>query len=324
MKTLSKKVMVTGCAGFIGSNLVDRLLANNHRVIGIDNLSTGQKPFLYNALKNKNFKFLKFDLLNLNLLKKKLKNIKMVYHLAANADVRFGLKNPKKDLEQNAICTFNVLEAMRHNSVKKIVFTSTAPIYGDSNIFPTPENAPLSNQTSLYGASKLYCEGLIQSYCEGFNFQSWIFRFVSILGPRYPHGHIFDFYKQLAIDKKKKLTILGDGYQRKSYLNVKDCLTAIMIATKKSKQKVNTFNLGCNEYVNVRTSAKTICKRLNLSPKFHFSGGKRGWVGDQPFVFLNTNRIRKLGWKNKINIKDSIKMTVDWLNNNKWIFKKRN
>lgn len=319
-----RKILITGCAGFIGSNLVEKLLSKNNKIIGIDNLSTGQKKFLNNSISNKNFKFIKMDLLNLKPLKKILKNIDIVYHLAANADVRFGLNHPKKDLEQNAICTFNILEAMRYNSVKKIVFTSTAPIYGDVNLFPTPENAPISNQTSLYGASKLYCEGLIQSYCEGYNFQSWIFRFVSVLGPRYTHGHVYDFYKQLIINKSKKLKILGDGFQKKSYLNVLDCVSALIISTKKAKSKINIFNLGCNEFINVKTSAKIITTELNLNPKFIFLGGKSGWIGDQPFVYLKTSKIRKLGWKNKYNIKDSIKMTVKWLNKNKWIFKKRN
>ncbi len=320
---LKKKIVVTGCAGFIGSNLVDVLLANKNKIIGIDNLSTGQEKFIAQAKKNKNFKFIKMDLLNLKLLKKVLKNVDLVYHLAANADVRFGLNHPKKDLEQNAICTFNLLEAMRYNSIKKIVFTSTAPIYGNVKLFPTPENAPISNQTSLYGASKLYCEGLIQSYCEGYNFQSWIFRFVSILGPRYTHGHVYDFYKQLIINKSKKLKILGDGFQKKSYLNVLDCVSALIMSTKRSKNRINIFNLGCNEFINVKTSAKIISKELNLNPKFIFSGGKSGWVGDQPFVFLRTNKIRRLGWKNKYNIKNSIKMTIHWLNKNKWVFKKR-
>ncbi len=323
MKTQNKKIVVTGCAGFIGSNLVDKLLSNNHRVIGIDNLSTGQNKFLGKAFKNKNFDFVNMNLSNLNLLKKKIKNIEIVYHLAANSDVKSGFDHPKKDLEQNVICTFNLLESMRYNSVKKIAFTSTAPIYGDTKLIPTPENAPLSNQTSLYGASKLYCEGLIQSYCEGYDFQSWIFRFVSILGPRYPHGHIFDFYKQLMIKDKKTLKILGDGYQKKSYLHVSDCISAMLIAIRKSKKKINIFNLGCNEYLNVRTSAKLICKKLMIKPKFIFTGGKRGWVGDQPFVFLNTKKIRNLKWKNKINIQNSILDTVDWLKSNHWIFKKR-
>ena len=321
---IKKKIVVTGCAGFIGSNLIDKLLSlKSDQIIGIDNLSTGQKRFIDKALKNRNFKFIKMDLLNLNLLKKKFKNVKIVYHLAANADVRSGFDHPKKDLEQNAICTFNILEAMRYNSVEKIIFTSTAPIYGDTRIFPTPENAPIPNQTSLYGSAKLYCESLIQSYCEGYNFQSWIFRFVSILGPRYTHGHVFDFYTQLNINKENKLKILGNGLQKKSYLNVKDCVSAILIATKKANKKINIFNLGCDEFINVNKSAKTICKKLNVKPKFFYTGGKSGWIGDQPFVFLKTKKIRKLGWKNKFNIEESIKMTVNWLQSNEWIFKKR-
>jgi len=318
-----KNIIITGCAGFIGSNLLDTLLKQGNKIIGIDNLSTGQKVFLKKASKNKNFRFIKMDLLNLVKLKKVFINASIVYHFAANADVRSGLEHPKKDLEQNAICTFNVLEAMRFNSVKKIVFTSTAPIYGDNKKFPTPENAPLSNQTSLYGASKLYCEGLIQSYCEGYNFQSWIYRFVSILGNRYTHGHIYDFYKQLVFKNKKKLFILGDGMQKKSYLDVKDCITAILISTKKSKEKINTFNLGCDDYINVKKSAKIISKKLNLNPKFIFAGGKTGWIGDQPFVYLSIKKIKKLGWKNKISIEDSIIKTVNWLSNNKWVFKIR-
>ncbi len=285
-----KNIIITGCAGFIGSNLLDELLKRGNKIIGIDNLSTGQKIFLKKSLQNKNFTFFKMDLLNIKKLKKVFENAKIVYHFAANADVRFGLNHPKKDLQQNSICTFNVLEAMRFNSVKKIVFTSTAPIYGNSKIFPTPENAPLSYQTSLYGASKLYCEGLIQSYCEGYNFQSWIYRFVSILGNRYTHGHIYDFYKQLSFKSKKKLYILGDGNQKKSYLDVKDCISAILISTKKSKEKINIFNLGCDDYINVKKSAKIISKKLNLNPKFIFSGGKIGWVGDQPFVYLSTKK----------------------------------
>ena len=189
--------IVTGCAGFIGSNLVDRLLAQGQQVIGIDNFSTGQRKFLEGALANSNFKLIEIDLLNLDTLKEAFVGGKVVFHLAANADVRFGTDHPEKDLQQNTVVTFNVLEAMRANGIKKIAFSSTGSIYGEAEVIPTPENAPFPIQTSLYGASKLACEGLIQAYCEGFGFQSWIFRFVSILGERYTHGHVFDFYKQL-------------------------------------------------------------------------------------------------------------------------------
>ena len=174
------KIVVTGCAGFIGSNMCDKLLKDGHHVVGVDNLSTGQYKFLVNANKNKKFTFHEIDLLNLDKLKLIFKDIDMIFHFAANADVRFGLEHPYKDLEQNTIVTYNVLEAMRYNNVKNIVFSSTGSVYGEAEVIPTPEAAPFPIQTSLYGASKIACEGLISAYCEGYNFKSWIFRFVSI------------------------------------------------------------------------------------------------------------------------------------------------
>ena len=311
------KILVTGGAGFIGSNLVLRLLKNKkNKIIVLDNFSSGFKKHLP---KDKNLKIVNTDLLNLKKIKKFFSKVDFVYHLAANADIRFGLQHPKKDLEQNALCTFNVLEAMRYNNVKKIVFTSTAPIYGDTKIFPTPENASLANQTSLYGASKLYCEGLISSYCEGFNFQSWIFRFVSILGPKYSHGHVYDFVKQL-LNNPYKLKILGDGTQKKSYLHIYDCLDAIFLSQKKSKNKINIFNLGAENFITVNRSAKIISKILNVKPYITYSGGNIGWIGDQPKVYLCTKKIRNFGWNNKFTIENSIIDTVNWITLNKWIF----
>ena len=231
-----KKILVTGCAGFIGSNLVDKLLLNNCSVIGIDNLSTGQKKFLKNALKNKNFKFIKCDLLNFKKIRKIFNNIDIVFHLAANADVRYGYNKPYRDLEQNTISTYHVLESMRKNNVNKIVFCSTGSVYGEPKNFPTPENDNLPIQTSFYGASKIAGESFVQAYCEAFDFKGWIFRFVSILGNRYTHGHVYDFCNQL-FKNTKYLKALGDGNQRKSYLHVDDCIRAILIAIKKSKKK---------------------------------------------------------------------------------------
>ena len=187
--------IVTGAAGFIGSTLVDRLLASGYNVTGIDNFSTGQQNFITNSLKYKNYNLKNVDLLDLETLKKVFKDADQVIHFAANADVRFGLKNPRKDLEQNTIATYNVLEAMRENDIKKIVFSSTGSVYGEAYIVPTPENGPFPVQTSLYGASKSAGEGLITAYCEGFDLKCWIFRFVSILGERYTHGHVYDFYQ---------------------------------------------------------------------------------------------------------------------------------
>ena len=323
MKTrFKKKIIVTGCAGFMGSNLVEKLLSNDYLIIGIDNLGTGQMKFLKKAFCHSNFKFLKCDLLNLKKIKEIFKGAETVFHFAANADVRYGYLKPYKDLEQNTIVTQNVLESMNKNNIKKIIFSSTGSVYGESKNFPTPENDNFPIQTSFYGASKLAGESIIQAYCEAFNFKSWIFRFVSILGDRYAHGHVYDFCSQL-FKNPKRLKVLGDGNQKKSYLHVDDCINAIFIAIKKSKKKINIFNLGTNEYINVKQSINMICNQLHVKPKVSFSGGKRGWIGDSPFIFLNNKKIRSLGWRPKFTIKESIEHTVKFLKKNKWVFKKR-
>ncbi|QDC46222.1 NAD-dependent epimerase/dehydratase family protein [Candidatus Methylopumilus universalis] len=314
--------LVTGCAGFIGSNFVDRLVNDGFKVCGIDNLSTGKLEFLKTAMTNKNFYFIQADLFDLENLKKIFPKVDIVVHLAANADVRFGTSHPKKDLEQNTLVTFNILEAMRSSGVKKIIFSSTGSVYGESPVIPTPENGPFPIQTSLYGASKVACEGLISSYCEGFGFQSWIFRFVSILGERYTHGHIFDFYRQLMLHPKQ-LSILGNGKQRKSYLYVQDCLDGILNALDKTNEKVNIFNLGFDGYVEVNDSIGFILKELNLQPKLNYSGGDKGWIGDNPFIFLDTKKIQALGWKPKIDIKEGIIKTLNYLKKNEWVFEER-
>src|SRR6201991_3207875 len=236
-----ERIFVTGAAGFIGSNLVDHLLANGREVVGWDNYSTGQRRFIEAA--SSRCQLIEGDNLDLSGLTRAMAGCDTVFHLAANADVRFGLEHPSKDLQQNTIATFNVLEAMRANGVRRIAFSSTGSIYGEPKVFPTPEDAPFPVQTSLYGASKLAGEGLIHAYCEGFGFQSWIFRFVSILGERYTHGHVFDFMKKLRQDPSR-LPVLGDGTQRKSYLYIGDCLEAILFAMAKAQDKVNIFNLG--------------------------------------------------------------------------------
>src|SRR5208337_2256764 len=241
------RYFVTGCAGFIGSNLVDRLLRDGSQVVGYDNFSTGQAAFLKDARQSPDFAFVRGDNLDLPHLTRAMAGCDFVFHLAANADVRFGTEHPGRDLEQNTIATFNVLEAMRGNGITSIAFSSTGSIYGEPDVFPTPENAPFPVQTSLYGASKLAGEGLIQAYCEGFGFRGWIFRFVSILGERYSHGHVFDFYERLQADPDH-LQVLGDGRQRKSYLYVQDCIDAMLLAIEKTTEKVAIFNLGVDEY----------------------------------------------------------------------------
>jgi len=311
--------VVTGCAGFIGSSFVDRLLSMGHSVVGIDNFSTGRLEFLTEAMSCDNFTLIEADLLDVERISPAFNGAEMVFHFSANADVRFGLSAPDRDLQQNTIATFNVLEAMRINGVRKIIFSSTGSVYGEAEVIPTPENASFPIQTSLYGASKLACEGMIAAYSGGFGIQSYIFRFVSILGERYTHGHVFDFYKQLKNDPNK-LKVLGDGKQRKSYLYIQDCIDAVFLAQEKAQAKVNIFNLGLDEYCEVNDSIKYICSTLNVEPNLLYSGGKRGWVGDNPFIFLDTNKIESLGWKPKFSIKDGVVATVKFLQQNEWVF----
>jgi len=318
MTSTNRKAFVTGASGFIGSNLGDRLLAAGFTVTGFDNFSTGLREFLASALKHPEFKLVEGDILDAPALTAAMAGCDIVFHLAANADVRFGLQHPRKDLEQNTIATFNVLEAMRSNAIGDIVFSSTGSIYGEADVIPTPETAPFPIQTSLYGASKLACEGLIMAYCEGYNLRSWIFRFVSILGERYTHGHVFDFYRQLLADPTR-LAVLGDGKQQKSYLYVQDCIDAIFHALERPQQRINLFNLGTSEYCQVNDSIGWITGHLGLSPQLAYSGGDRGWVGDNKFIFLNTARIASLGWKPKLTIREGIVRTVDWLAQNRWV-----
>ena len=316
------KALVTGSAGFIGSHLVDRLLATGNAVVGYDNFSTGQRSFLEQALGNANFELVEADLLNQSRLDEAMRGVDFVWHLAANADVRFGTDHPCRDLEQNTIVTSNVLEAMRSNSVRNIAFSSTGSIYGEAEVIPTPENCPMPVQTSLYGASKLACEGLISAYCEGFNMRGWIFRFVSILGERYTHGHIFDFYRKL-LDDPNTLHILGNGRQRKSYLYIHDCLDAMLQAVQASPDAVNVLNLGTDEYVEVNNSVDVITEHLGVTPQRTYSGGERGWIGDNPFIFLDCQRMRNLGWQPQQTIRAGIVKTLQWLQQNRWVLEER-
>ena len=309
------RFFVTGCAGFIGSNLVDRLLAADHSVVGYDNFSTGRAAFLERASRSQHFTLITGDLLDGERVKKAMAGCEFVFHLAANADVRFGTDHPRKDLEQNTIATMNVLEAMRSNGIRDIAFSSTGSIYGEAARFPTPENAELPIQTSLYGASKMAAEGFIEAFCEGFDMRAFIFRFVSILGERYTHGHVVDFYKQLRTHPEY-LEVLGNGTQRKSYLYVQDCLDAMLLAIKSGHSKVNIFNLGTDEHCEVNDSIRWICGHLGLNPELRYTGGDRGWIGDNPFIFLDCAAIRSLGWKPQLTIQQAVIRTVEFLEQN--------
>jgi UDP-glucose 4-epimerase len=314
------KCFVTGGAGFIGSNLVDRLLTDGHKVTVYDNFSTGMLYFLMKPEDRSNLTIIKGDLLMQTELVHAMKDHEMVFHFAANADVRFGFEHPSKDLYQNTIATFHVLESMRESKISKIVFSSTSAIYGNPSIIPTPENVAFPQQTSLYGASKLACEGMIEAYCEGYNMQSWILRFVSILGERYTHGHVFDFYKQLMAHPEY-LDVLGNGTQRKSYLYVQDCVNGILHAIDKQNAPVNILNLGINDHCRVKDSIGWICDYLDLKPDIRYTDDRRGWIGDNPFIYLDVAKINYLNWEPKFSIGMSIRRTVKYLKENEWVLK---
>ncbi len=320
-------IFITGAAGFIGSTVADRLLAAGKTVVGWDNFSTGRRRFLDGALKYQQFKLVEGDNLDLPSLTQAMAGCDTVFHLAANADVRFGLEHPAKDLQQNTVATFNVLEAMRANGIRRIAFSSTGSVYGEAEQIPTPEDAPFPVQTSLYGASKVAGEGMITSYCEGFKFEGYVFRFVSILGERYTHGHVFDFYQQL-LAHPDHLKVLGDGTQRKSYLYVQDCVSAMLHVlnlgtAKAAKHGVEIYNLGTAEYVRVNDSIRHICNALGLRPRLEYAGGNRGWVGDNPFIFLDTKKIQATGWKTSLTIEQGIVRTLQWLQQNQWVYENR-
>ncbi len=326
-----RNVFVTGAAGFIGSNLVDRLLADGVNVTGWDNLATGQLRFLEGAQANPRFRLVRGDNLDRPALTVAMKGADFVFHLAANADIKDGWDHPEKDLQQNTIATFNVLEAMRANGVRRIAFSSTGSVYGEAFVTPdrpTIETDAFPVQTSLYGASKIAGEGLISSYAEGGQLdEAYIFRFVSILGERYTHGHVFDFYQQLTAHPDR-LRVLGDGMQRKSYLYVQDCLDAMLHVVRRqtardARHRTQIYNLGTPEYVEVNQSIGFICAALGLRPRLEYTGGNKGWIGDNPFIFLDTKKISDTGWKPGLTIEQGIIRTLRWLEANRWVYEAR-
>jgi UDP-glucose 4-epimerase len=314
--------LVTGCAGFIGSTLTDRLLADGHEVVGFDDFSSGQREFLKDAQANPRFALVTGDVLDARAVTRAMRDVELVFHLAANADVRFGTQHPRRDLEQNVIGTHNVLEAMRTAGARRIVFSSTGSVYAEPDVFPTPEDCPFPVQTSLYAASKVAAESFISAFCFGFGLKATILRFVSILGERYTHGHVFDFYRKLR-DDPNEIEVLGDGKQRKSYLYVHDCIDAMMVALDEPGGAVEIFNLGTDEYCTVDESLGWICDELGVTPRRRYTGGERGWVGDSPFIFLDCTRIRALGWRPKLTIRESVVRTLRYLRAQDWLITRR-
>jgi UDP-glucose 4-epimerase len=319
-----RRACVTGGAGFIGSTLAERLRATGTEVAIVDDFRTGRREFLTGLLGDPGVTLYEGDVLDDSVLRPALEGCDWVFHLQANADVRHGLEAPRRDLEQNTIATANVLEAMRAEGVTRIAFSSTGSVYGEPDVFPTPEDAPFPVQTSLYAASKLAGEGLIGAYAHGFGFTGLVFRFVSILGERYTHGHVYDFYCALKRDPGR-LRILGDGRQEKSYLYVGDCVEAILTAATAHESRpgeVGTYNLGTDETVVVNDSIAVICEYMGVVPEFEYTGGRRGWAGDSPLIHLDCSRIRALGWEPTHSIREAIGRTLEWFDANPYAWER--
>jgi UDP-glucose 4-epimerase len=317
-----RRACITGGAGFIGSNLADALIAKGTEVVIVDDFRTGRREFIAEALSHPRVRLIEGDVLDEAILREAFRDCDWVFHLQANADVRRGLEHPGLDLRQNTLATGHVLEAMRAEGVSRIAFSSTGSVYGEPVVFPTPEDAPFPVQTSLYGASKLAGEGLIEAYAAGYGFIGLIFRFVSILGERYTHGHVFDFYRALRRDPTR-LIVLGDGRQEKSYLYVGDCVSAILTAAEHHSEEPgpHIYNLGTEETIVVDESVGIIAEHLELSPSIEHTGGQRGWTGDSPLIRLDTARIRSLGWQPKLTIAEGIVRTLDWLGANDYAWR---
>lgn len=303
-------VFVSGGAGFIGSHLVDRLVERGDSVTVYDNLSSGSMDFIKKHVSGGSVRFIEADLLDLGKLTSEISGHDFVYHLAANPDIRYGIKHTRWDLEQNTYVTFNVLEAMRVNNIKEIVFPSTSTVYGEPSVIPTPEDYGPLLPISLYGASKLACEALVSAFCGTFGFKAFIFRFANVVGGRGTHGVVYDFIEKLR-QNPSELEILGDGNQVKSYLSVNETLDAIEYVIEHAKDKLNLYNLGCGDQVSVTQIAEIICKKMHLKDvSFNYTGGRQGWPGDVTEMNLCTDKIEKLGWSARNTSKQAINLGV--------------
>ncbi|HOT06616.1 MAG: UDP-galactose-4-epimerase [Methanosaeta sp. PtaB.Bin039] len=305
-------ILVTGGTGFIGSHLVDALVEKN-RVRVLDNFSSSSPEILSHLKGHPNFTIMEGDLMDPVTAYEAASDQDMVFHLAANPSVSAGATDTRVHLEQNALATFNVLEAMRRQDVNRIAFTSTSTVYGEADVLPTPEDYGPLKPISLYGASKLACEAMISSYCHTFDMQSWIFRFANIVGERGSHGVIVDFVQKLDADPAE-LVILGDGRQRKSYLEVKDCVQAMLYVVENARDEVNIFNIGSTDSVSVREIADIVVAAMGLSDvKYRFAGGVdgRGWKGDVRSMSLDLQAILALGWQPRHDSAGSIQIAAE-------------
>lgn len=307
------KYLITGGSGFIGSNLVDKLMENNpEKITVIDNLRTGKSEFINQHLGKKNFEFINKDIKKVESFPNE--SFDWVFHLAANADIRGGIKNTRVDLEENVIGTHSVLEFMRKQDLKKLIFASSSALYGETEIIPTPEALPDIKPISFYGASKIAAEHFISSYCFTYEMQAWMFRFANVVGKRSTHGVIPDFVNKLK-ENPNELKILGDGNQTKSYFDVSDCVDGLIDIPKADKNIVaEAYNLANNETIKVKNLGPIVVDEMHLkNVKYKFTGGDRGWIGDVPITVLSFEKVKKLGWRTKISLENAVRRTVRYL-----------
>lgn len=312
------RILVTGGAGFIGSHLVDRLMEQGYNVRVVDDLSAGTLENIKRWINNRRFEFLKGDLRDKEVAEKAVKGIEVVFHLAANPEVRIGAQSPELLYETNVLITYNLLEAMRKEKVKYLVFTSSSTVYGDARIIPTPEDYAPLEPISVYGGAKLAAEALISGYSHTFDIKSLIFRLANIIGERSNHGVIYDFINKLKANPNR-LEILGDGTQRKSYLHVSDTVEGMLYLFEKFREEgkiYDVYNLGSDDWITVREIAEIVSKEMGLNPEFYFTGGVdggRGWKGDVKFMRLSIEKAKSKGWKPKMNSYEAVRRTVQEL-----------
>ncbi|MCE5261355.1 MAG: NAD-dependent epimerase/dehydratase family protein [Euryarchaeota archaeon] len=313
MRVRGSTIVVTGCAGFIGSHLTDALLALGNRVTGVDDLSAGRREFLENAEGYPEFRFVRADLLSDD-LRPVLKGADAVMHLAANPDVRSGASDTLAHYRQNIEATYRVLEAMRATGVKGILFPSTSTVYGEPSVIPTPEDYGPLVPISVYGATKLACEALVCSYAHSFDMEAVIFRFANVVGARSTHNVLHDFAAKLRADPSR-LEILGAAPgTTKSYVHVEDCVRGMVIGAEYARSRVEIFNLGSNDRLSVKEIADMVTEEMGLrGVRYEWTGGVqggRGWIGDVKDMLLSSDKLRSYGWEPAMNSSQAIRKAV--------------
>lgn len=307
------KVFITGGAGFIGSHLCGRWLAEGHDVVAYDNLVLGRREYLEPFQANSKFRFVEADLVDLERVKIEMKGADLVMHMAANSDISQGAARTDVDMRNGTIATYNVLEAMRVTGVKKLIFASTSAIYGEASVKPTPESYGPLFPISFYGASKLACEAMVSAFSHNCEIQAWVYRFANIVGSHSTHGAIHDFVGRL-LKNPERLEVLGNGTQRKSYLHVQDCIDGMLFGFKTANDLFQCYNLASRGVSNVRFIAEEVVRQIapvtGVQADLKFGEGDRGWVGDVPYTYLDGSRLESLGWRARLESDEAVREAI--------------